>query len=441
MMMFYSQGTKRKLIINDVSMKDTGEITAKTNKDKSTAPLHVGILNEITKEVTSDAFRSISGMVFAVEREELAIYVSVKDQDAPVYFYINGQKIDEDSFRFSHTNNKGTHTLIIKKLELTDAGTLEARTPLNKGDKILTTSTVLDVMMGERKPTLGKVGKANKVEGVAGKHCQFDVAFNVEGKKQSDLNVKILGQDGKELKAGQDINISIQDGKISVDVINPKRGKSGNFKVIVGNAQGEAEQDVSVNIMDKPTTPGSCSVSQVFHDNCMVNFSPPDDDGGTDIVKYVVEEMNMSEGGGWTEVAEVGPNDKKAKIDGLKSGDKYRFRVKAINKLGQSTPCEMKGGDICIKDPWGPPSAPGVPDILDWGPDFCDVKFSIPESDGGAKISHYQVEIKENKMNEFTKGPVFTIKEVQEKNGQIHAKIKGIFIISEYCGVYFRNMF
>ena len=72
----------------------------------------------------------------------------------------------------------------------------------------------------------------------------------------------------------------------------------------------------------------------------------------------------------------------------------------------------------------------GVPDILDWGPDCCDVKFPIPESDRGAKISHYQVEIKENKMNEFTKGPVFTIKEVQEKNGQIHAEIKGIFIIS-----------
>ena len=62
--MFLSQGTKRKLIINNVEMKDTGEITAKTNKDKSTAPLNVGILNEIMKEVTSDAFRSISGMVF-----------------------------------------------------------------------------------------------------------------------------------------------------------------------------------------------------------------------------------------------------------------------------------------------------------------------------------------------------------------------------------------
>ena len=121
------------MIINSAEMKDSGEITCKTNKDSSTAPLNVGILNEIIKDVTSDAFRSISGMVFAVEREEVALYVEVKDPNAPVYFYINGRKIDEDSFRYEHTNNKGVHTLKIKNLELTDAGTLEAQTPLNKG--------------------------------------------------------------------------------------------------------------------------------------------------------------------------------------------------------------------------------------------------------------------------------------------------------------------
>ena len=52
-----------------------------------------------------------------------------------------------------------------------------------------------------------------------------------QGKKQSELTVKILGNDGKELKEGQDINVTMHDGKISVNVINPKRGKSGTFKV------------------------------------------------------------------------------------------------------------------------------------------------------------------------------------------------------------------
>ena len=66
---------------------------------------------------------------------------------------------------------------------------------------MLTTSTELDVMMGERRPEVGKVsdgnikkrlqniynikmfdqaGKNGKVEATAGKHCQFDVPFSVQ---------------------------------------------------------------------------------------------------------------------------------------------------------------------------------------------------------------------------------------------------------------------
>ena len=81
-------------------------------------------------------------------------------------------------------------------------------------------------------------------------------------------------------------------------------------------------------------------------------------------------------------MAEVGAGERKAKIDGLNTGDRwvgrweetlttlwekhyiyqsvlccvaqsattrYRFRVKAVNKLGQSLPCDMKGGAIVIK--------------------------------------------------------------------------------------------
>ena len=53
-----ADGTKRTLTIHDAQLKHVGEINARTNKDRSDAHLHVGILNEITKAVTSDAFRS-----------------------------------------------------------------------------------------------------------------------------------------------------------------------------------------------------------------------------------------------------------------------------------------------------------------------------------------------------------------------------------------------
>ena len=53
-----ADGTKRTLTIHDAQLKHAGEINARTNKDRSDAHLHVGILNEIISNVTSDSFRS-----------------------------------------------------------------------------------------------------------------------------------------------------------------------------------------------------------------------------------------------------------------------------------------------------------------------------------------------------------------------------------------------
>ena len=41
------------------------------------------------------------------------------------------------------------------------------------------------------------------------------------------------------------------------------------------------------------------------------------------------------------------------KIEPLEHKHRYRFRVRAVNKIGRSDPCEMLGDDILIKDPWG----------------------------------------------------------------------------------------
>ena len=40
----------------------------------------------------------------------------------------------------------------------------------------------------------------------------------------------------------------------------------------------------------------------------------------------------------------------------------------------------------------GTPSPPGKPNIIGWGPDRCDLSWMIPESDGGAPITNYEIE-------------------------------------------------
>lgn len=57
-----------------------------------------------------------------------------------------------------------------------DDGVIEARTPSNYGDEMLSTTCTFHVAKGEERPEIGKVGP---VVGVANKHCNWDVPFQV----------------------------------------------------------------------------------------------------------------------------------------------------------------------------------------------------------------------------------------------------------------------
>ena len=97
-----------------------------------------------------------------------------------------------------------------------------------------------------------------------------------------------------------------------------------------------------------------------------------------------------------------------------------------MNKLGQSVPCDMNGDAVLIKDPWGPPSQPGKPNIVNWGPSHGELSWAPPQSDGGAKITHYIIEKKENNMKDFVVGKILTMSEVKERNGLMVGTCDGL---------------
>ena len=135
------------------------------------------------------------------------------------------------------------------------------------------------------------MGDVAPVTGVAKKQCNMTIPYTVEGEKQSDVEI-LVEKDGKLLKIGKDVQLTVHGDRVQLDVINPKREKSGTYKVIMRNAQGQDEKLINVNIMDVPTPPLSVFVDNVYQDNCIVRWSPPKDDGGTEIKKYIVEVRN-----------------------------------------------------------------------------------------------------------------------------------------------------
>jgi len=417
------EGKKRKLVINGAKLEDAGKITAKTNADETSCDLGVAINNGFVKGMRE--FKQ------CVEREEIIFNVQVKDEKAPVDFFINGEQVVPDGENYDVKDlGEGKRQLIIKKAKMSDMGNVVAKTPSNKGDEVLESKSQFKVAKGEEPPKMGDVGP---VEGVAKKQCNMTIPYAVEGEKQSEVEI-LVEKDGKQLKIGKDIQLTVHGDRVQLDVINPKREKSGVYKVIMKNAQGQDEKLINVNIMDVPTPPLNVYVDTVYQDNCVVHWSPPKDNGGTEIKKYVIEAMDNTTGNGqWTEVAQSNSgNERATKVEHLKPNHKYRFRVKAVNKIGQSDPGEMSGDDILMRDPWDVPDPCGKPNVVDWGPDFAELTWAPPASDGGAPITHYVIEMKEKNMGQWVKGREMTVKEVQDMGGMIKGKQEGLVEGCEY---------
>merc|ERR1712214_21075 len=139
-----SEGKKRKLIIKNCKLEDAGMITAKTTGDERSAPLGVKHHNGFKKGMRD--FKQ------CVEREEIIFNVEVKDPNAPVDFFINGEQVYDqgEGGRVEIKDlGEGKRQLIINKAEMPDNGTVSAKTPSNKGDQVIESKSAFTVIKGE----------------------------------------------------------------------------------------------------------------------------------------------------------------------------------------------------------------------------------------------------------------------------------------------------
>lgn len=148
------------------------------------------------------------------------------------------------------------------------------------------------------------------------------------------------------------------------------------------------------NALAKPGKPeGPLDVSNITKDGCTLKWKKPKDDGGEPIEAYLVEKFDPDTGI-WLPVGKTDGAAPEMEVDGLIPGHEYKFRVKAINKEGESEPLETFGS-IIARDPYVVPSAPGAPEPADWSANHVDLVWKEPASDGGSPITGYIVEMKD----------------------------------------------
>ena len=238
------------------------------------------------------------------------------------------------------------------------------------------------------KPVINRE-KLQKVTVRAGQTIRLDVDVKGEPAPKTAWFFK-----GKELKTGPNTKVEHEPYNTKLQVSDSSRQHSGTYVLKAENSSGKDEAEVEICVLDKPGKPeGPLEAVDVHKEGCKLKWQKPKDDGGLPITGYVVEKMD-AQTGRWVPAGYADGDKTELNITGLEPNHKYNFRVKAVNEEGESEPLETDTS-IVAKNPYDAPSAPGMPDIVDWNENMVKLKWEPPIRDGGAPITGYIVEMKD----------------------------------------------
>jgi Immunoglobulin I-set domain/Fibronectin type III domain len=246
------------------------------------------------------------------------------------------------------------------------------------------------------------------------------VALDVDIKGEPAPKVQWFFKE-KELVSDTDYRIDNIDYNTKFLIMKGNRALSGKYLIVATNETGEDRAEVEINILGKPSQVGGpIEVSDVNKHGCKLKWQKPEDDGGCPIDYYEIEKLDPLTGQ-WLPCGKSSTPE--CTVTGLQEGKPYKFRVKAVNKEGESEPLETEKA-IIAKNPFDEPGKPGRPNPTDWDKDFVDLEWQKPASDGGAPIEKYIIQMRDKDKRNWvdactvpgdrTKGKVTNVQEGHE---------------------------
>ena len=159
-----------------------------------------------------------------------------------------------------------------------------------------------------------------------------------------------------------------------------------------GDGPWSASASAITNDAERPSVPGAPAAPTVDGGNLQlsVSWSPPSSDGGGRITHYQLQHRTGS--GAWTPGSELAASSTRATISSnLRASTAYQVQVRAKNSAGWGS-WSASGTDTT--DALGRVTVPGRPaaPTVDGGNLRLSVSWSAPSSNGGAPITHYQLQ-------------------------------------------------
>jgi titin len=216
----------------------------------------------------------------------------------------------------------------------------------------------------------------------------WDLPESNGGNNITDYQIFVSGNGGE-------VWTKINDGTSALrflNVFNLAKGKRYLFKVaaVTSLGAGSSSDVLQANtLVTAPGAPTGITYAGLTSSSVSFKWTAPADKGGSPIYDYTVEVSN-DDGENWIEVDETESTNRAFTLRGMVPGGTYQVRIAAVNDAGFS---QFLVGEFTTKT-----IAPSVPlDLtIDAGSTTASLAWSLPESNGGAPITDYRVEVSSN---------------------------------------------
>lgn len=115
-----------------------------------------------------------------------------------------------------------------------------------------------------------------------------------------------------------------------------ERTDSGLYDLLLENKVGKKKAQIKVKVIGRPSAPeGPLVFEEVQANSVKVSWKAPTDDGGSEILGYIVERREAARNAWYTVDSRV--TETQLVVKGLKEGTEYHFKVTAENSFGVSS--------------------------------------------------------------------------------------------------------
>uniref|UniRef100_H2YLF2 Titin n=1 Tax=Ciona savignyi TaxID=51511 RepID=H2YLF2_CIOSA len=186
-----------------------------------------------------------------------------------------------------------------------------------------------------------------------------------------------------------------------------KKVDAGQYILHLESAAGRKEAQFTLNVYGNPgKIKGLIEFPDITANSIVLKWTPPENNGGSDITNYIIEKKETSSDT-WSS---VNANCSRTTVKAIKlnQNSEYVFRIAAENKYGLGEFTESQ--EVVAKYPFRTPTVPPQPEVVEISADVMTVVWKECHSDGGSQITGYHIEKKERNAILWTKANLATLR-------------------------------